>query len=279
MIWGYANGWFPAFRGGNDDSVFTRLDFLEKWTFFREVPVPLGWLVNLDSSERARLQERIDRSGFILTPSVGFDYADASASEAERQAGEILRSLESCRSLARSPAVFTSARCEHRFADDLPLEEKLDRLAGGMRPLAQGVHDLGLRLGINNQGDFYIDDFLALCERTPHLWLFIDTSNIFWAGEPIFPAFERAAPKTIGTHWRDEKCVPGNKKPRGFLLENCVTGTGHVDLERCFRVLREKAPFPDELVMELELFPGRGIDHEEALQQAIDYLARFRTES
>ena len=51
-----------------------------------------------------------------------------------------------------------------------------------------------------------------------------------------------------------------------------MTGEGDVPLRRCFDVLRERAPNPDRLVMELELFPPKRVDRLDAIEQAVSYL-------
>lgn len=271
MLWGYANGWFPEYLTEDDDPLHAKLKFLLRYGF-REMPVLLKDILAMTEDQRDKLGEFLSVHDLHLTPQIWYDYVGTSEEEANRGEEEIIQGLRKHTQLLRNWSVFTMAGAGHRFDHDLPLDEKLQRLSTRLRPIAAACHELGTPLGINNQGDFYISDFLSLCQQTPELRLHIDTANIFWAGEPIFPAFELAAPLTIGTHWRDEICIPGNRKPRGLMLENCVTGDGDVPLEQCLQVLREKAPNPDRLVMELELFPPRGSDRIQAIQRSVSFL-------
>ncbi len=271
MLWGYANGWFPEYLTDDEDPLYAKLRFLLKYGF-KEMPISLKDILDMEEAQRDKLGEFLSVHDLHLTPQVWYDYVGASEEEARRSEEEIIEGLRKHTGLLRNWSVFTMAGAGHRFDHDLPLEEKLQRLSDRLRPISAACHELGTSLGLNNQGDFYISDFVSLCQQTPELRLHIDTANIFWAGEPIFPAFELAAPLTVGTHWRDELCVPGNRQPRGLLLENCTTGEGDVPLRQCLEVLREKAPNPHRLVMELELFPQRGSDRVQALEKSIDFL-------
>ena len=271
MLWGYANGWFPEYLTADDDPLYAKLKFLLKHGF-REMPLPLAEVVSMDEARRDQFGQFLADHDLHVTPQVAYDYVCADAEEAKRNQDYIAKGLRAHSPLLRNWSVFTMAGAGRRFDRNLAPEEKLRRLSERLAPLAAVCHDLGTPLAINNQGDFYMADFVALCESTPPLSLHVDTSNIFWAGEPIFPAFELAAPFTVGTHWRDEICVLGSRQPRGVMLENCVTGEGDVPLRRCFDVLREKAPDPNRLVMELELFPPTGVDRLDAIDAAVSYL-------
>ncbi len=270
MIWGYQNGWFPEFLTEDDDPLRAKLKFLARHGL-HDTAVDLDQLLALSDDDRQWVADYVQQHDLHLEPSVWYDYVHADDAEAEREQRRIIAGLEELTPLFRSVAVFTRAGCGHRFDGTLPVEEKIERLSARLAPLAAACEQLGTPLGINNQGDFYISDFIALCDRTPGLKLWVDTSNIFWACEPIFPAFELAAPYTIATHWRDERIVLGNRKPRGVLLENCVTGQGHVDLRRCYNVLRTRAPQPERLLMQIELFPPSDVPKSEALEQALGF--------
>jgi len=270
MIWGYQNGWFPEFLAEDENVLWAKLKFLAKHGL-HDTAVGLDELLGLSEAERDRIAAYLEEHDLRIEPAVKYDYVNADDSEAAERERGIVEGLERIVPKFRSVAVFTAAGCGHRFDGALPAEEKLERLSRRLAPLAKACEDLGTPMGINNQGDFYIGDFVQLCERTPGLMLWIDTANIFWACEPIFPAFEQAAPYIVGTHWRDERVILGNKKPRGVLLENCVTGQGHVDLRRCYQVLKEKAPNPDRVAMQIELFPPKGLAREEALEQALAF--------
>ena len=268
MIWGYQNGWFPEFLEAGLSKLWGKLHFLQRYGF-KDTTVDIEELLELAPEERDRVAAYLSEHDLHIQPSVWYDYVNSDDRVAQDAHEALVEGLAALVQPMRSTVVFTKAGCGHRFDGSLPVDEKLSRLSSRLAPLATACKSLGAPLAINNQGDFYIGDFCELADRTDELYLWIDTANIFWAGEPIFPAFERAAERTLATHWRDEKVVPGNKKPRGVLLENCVTGHGDVNLPRCYQTLLERAPDPDNLVMEIELFPPRGMDKTQALHEAI----------
>lgn len=270
MLWGYQNGWFPDFLTEGATKLWSKLYFLQRHGL-QTTTVDLEELTALPPDERRQVAEYLRAHDLHLNISVWYDYVNATDNAAQAAQEQIVQGLTDLHEPMRTVGVFTRAGCGHRFDGTPPVEEKLTRLSERLRPLAAACESLGTPLGINNQGDLYIGDFCDLCERTPGLYLWVDTSNIFWACEPIFPAFERAAERTIGTHWRDERIVIGNRKPRGVMLENCVTGEGDVDLPRCYRTLLDRAPEPDTLLMEIELFPPREMDKHDALEQALAF--------
>jgi sugar phosphate isomerase/epimerase len=270
MLWGYQNGWFPEFLTEGETKLWSKLLFLKKYGF-KNTAVELEELTELSRDEMEKVAAFVRENDLHIEPSVWYDYVNSDDSAAQEAHDAVVAGLEAVCGQLRSTAVFTRAGCGHRFDGKPPVQEKIRRLSDRLSPLAKACKSIGTPLGINNQGDFYIDDFCQLADGTDDLFLWIDTSNIFWACEPIFPAFERAAERTIGTHWRDEKIVIGNRKPRGVMLENCTMGDGDVDLRRCFRVLQERAPKPEALVMQIELFPESGADRVASLERTLSF--------
>ncbi len=278
MIWGYANGWWPQFLTRDDDELYAKLKFLLAHDL-QETGVPLSEVSERSDAERGRLGGFLAENDLHLTPSVWFDYLHADEDEARRKAEDIAGDLETCGPLLRAWSVMTKAGAGHRFDRNPPIEEKMERICRSIAPLAEVCHELGMPLMIDTQGDFYSTDFVEMCRRVPHLYLHVDTANIFWAGERVRPAFERMAPHVIGTHWRDERVTIGNRKPRGVLLHNCVTGQGDVPLRELYEVLMEKAPDPDRLVMQLEMFGPREMDRLECLEQSLAFIRSLGEES
>jgi len=271
MLWGYALGWWPEFLTLDENELYAKLKFLLAHDL-KATNIKLEQFLAMPQEERARLGEFLAENDLHLTPYVWFDYVNSTAEEAKQRTDEIVAGLSECVPLLRAWVVVTHAGCGHRFDRTMPPEEKVRRLSEALRPLAAACHELGAPLGINNQGDFYVSDFVELCERTPHLGVHLDTANIFWAGERIHPAFETIAPYVIGTHWRDERITIGERKPRGVMLHNCVTGDGDVGLRECYDQLVRLAPNPRRLVMEMEMFPPREMDKTEALEKSLAFV-------
>lgn len=271
MLWGYALGWWPEFLTLDQNELYAKLEFLVAHDL-KATNIRLEQLLAMPPDERARLGEFLADNDLHLTPYVWFDYVNAAADEARRRTDEMIAGLSECVPLLRAWVVVTHAGCGHRFDRTMPPQEKVRRLSEALGPIAAACHALGAPLAINNQGDFYVSDFVELCERTPHLGVHLDTANIFWAGERIHPAFETIAPYVFGTHWRDERITIGERKPRGVMLHNCVTGEGDVGLRECYDQLVRLAPNPGRLVMEIEMFPPSEMNKTEALEKSLTFV-------
>ncbi len=278
MLWGYANGWYPEFLTRDEDKLYAKLKFLLDHDL-QETGVLLEEVAERSVRERDRLGAFLRDNDLHLTPTVWFDYLNADEGEARRQTEEIAAALRTCGPLMRAQSVMTYAGAGHRFDRNPPVEEKIERICRSIEPLAALCHELDMPLMIDTQGDFYSTDFVHMCERVPHLYIHVDTANIFWACERIRPAFERMAPHVMGTHWRDERVSIGNRKPRGVLLHNCVTGQGDVPLRELYPVLLEEAPAPDRLVMQLEMFGPPEMEAEECLRQSLAFIRSMREEN
>ena len=170
-----------------------------------------------------------------------------------------------------APIVTTCVGPYHRFMDSPSLEEQLDRLAERLTPLARGCHELGCPLGIENHGDYYCDDLVALCRRVPHLGIFLDTGNTYLIGEQPLPACRAAAPYTIGTHFKDHRVYPDHKELK-FVIGGAPLGQGHVGLAEIYRLLVDLAPSPETLVMQWEMIPPQGMDPFECLEQSWEFV-------
>jgi sugar phosphate isomerase/epimerase len=278
VLWGYANGWYPEFLARDDDELYAKLKFLLAHGL-QETGVPLEDVAALPEGERARLGEFLEENDLHLTPYVGYDYVNAGEDEARSATEEICEGLQRYGPMLRAWCVFTNARAGHRFDRSVPVEEKIERLCTRLRPLAAACHQMGMPLGINNQGDFYCHEFAEMCERTPHLFVHLDTANIYWAGERFWPAFETVAPHVIATHWRDERVLIGQRKPRGVALKNCAMGEGDVPLRRAYTHLLEVAPRPDRLVMEIEMFSPPEMTHAECLEKTLAFVRSLEEET
>jgi len=271
MLWGYALGWWPEFLTLDEDPLYARLKFLLAHDL-RATNIKLDQLMAMTAEERARLGAFLADNDLHLIPYVWYDYVKSTPDEAKQHTDEIIAVLTECVAMLRTWIVVTHAGCGHRFDRTMPVGEKVRRLSEALGPISAACHALGAPLAINNQGDFYVSDFVELCERTPHLGVHLDTANIFWAGERMHPALETIAPHVFGTHWRDERITIGERKPRGVMLHNCCTGDGDVGLRECYDQLVKLAPDPKRLVMEIEMFPPSEMDKTEALEKSLAFV-------
>ena len=173
----------------------------------------------------------------------------------------------------RGEIVMTGAGGGHRFDRSLPVEEKLDLMASAFAPLAGVCNELGAPLGIENHGDYYCSDLVTLCERTPHMGIFLDVGNTFLIGEQPIPAFEAAVPYTIGTHFKDHLVCPRlEARPLHFEIAGSALGEGDVPLRECYDMLLSDAPEPDSLVMEIEMISPDGMAPLDCLERSLSFI-------
>ncbi len=276
MIWGYALPWFQEFLQADADPLTARLNFLLAHDL-RATHVSLRELDDMDDRRRGRLADFLTRSDLRLVPTVWFDYLDPNGDALKRGTEQAIAALRRYASLLRAPIVTTGIGRYHRFMRQPSLAEQMDRLPLALAPLAQACHELGCPLGIENHGDYYCSDLVTLCERTPHLRIFLDTGNTYLIGEQSLPAIRAAAPLTIGTHFKDHHVWPEkNTYPLRFEIGGAVLGDGDVGLAQAHRILADHAPDPDRLVMLMEMIPPRPMDPLVCLEKSLAFVRRLQ---
>jgi sugar phosphate isomerase/epimerase len=274
MIWGYALIWAQQYLTRDTDPLYAKLKFLSHYGL-QTTHIGLGEIDKMDAAQRDRLGGYLQEHGLYLTPGVGAKFLSPDRDQIKRQTDEALARLERHHKLLRAPIVTTAAGGVHRFVKDPPLDRQLDLIANGLTPIAKRCHELGLPLGIENHGDYYISDLVELCRRVPHLGIFLDTGNTFLIGEAPLPAFHAAAPYVVGTHFKDHHVCPRpDARPLHFEVGASVIGEGDVPLRECYRILKEKCPSFDKLAMIIELIPPSfaGNDPVEAVEKSVAFI-------
>jgi sugar phosphate isomerase/epimerase len=271
MIWGYAGPWFGEFLGG-DDTLLGRLKWLAAQGL-RAAHVSLGEYGRLSPEDQAAVAQFLVDYDLHLVPVVHFDFLAPDADEVLRHTEAAIRAVGQYRQPLRAPIVTTLVGKYHRFMREPSLEEQLERLPSVLAPLASACQELGCPLGIENHGDYYCSDLVELCRRTPFLGIFLDTGNTYLIGEQSLPAIREAAPRTIGTHFKDHHVWPEKQTyPLRFEIGGAVLGEGDVGLREAFDVLTALAPGPGNLVMLIEMIPPRPMGPEACLEKTLAFV-------
>ena len=272
MIWGYACPWYGEFLALDEDPLYARLKFLVEHDL-TVTGVPISEIADMTDAERDLVAQFLVDHSLQLAPHVGLGYISSEAEAVKRETEAIVNALERYLPLLRGTIVKTTAGAGHRFDRDPPLEAKLERMSSALAPLAAACWDLGAPLAIENHGDFYCSDLVALCERTPHLHIFLDTGNTYLIGEQPMPAFEAAAPHTVGTHFKDHRVRPRlDARPLHFEVGGSPLGEGDVPLRECYDLLLARAPYPDKLVMEIEMICPEDMSALECLDRSLSFI-------
>jgi len=269
MLWGFSGVWpgeFGIYRA--QDALLAKLQFLVNHGFQSG---SVSSTEVRESQRRTQIAQFVAKHDLRLTVHAHLDAFTADRDTLKRETDALLADLAACKEPLRMPIVTFCAGRVHRFMDAPSLAEQLDRLTEALTPLAAGCHELGCPLGIENHGDYYCSDLVELCERVPHLGIFLDTGNAYLIGEQPIPAARDAAPFTIGTHFKDHRVYP-DLKALAFVIKGAVLGQGHVGLAEIYRILCEHAPDPADLVMHWELVPPREMGAFEALERSWDFV-------
>jgi sugar phosphate isomerase/epimerase len=264
MIWGYAGVYPGAFGVWQGDVQMNMLRFVAEHGF-KCTGVSLNELK--DPARREQIARFVNDHDMHLSVRPHLNYFGDDPARLRREIDEALKLIETASRSIRIPIVTTGGSPLHRFTARPTLAEQMDRLAEGLTPLAAGCRQLGKPLGIENHGDYYISDLVGLCQRVPHLGIFLDTGNTFLVGEQSVPACRLAAPYTVGTHFKDHIVYP-DPRTLTFHVTGAVLGEGHVGLREVYDALLELNPNPDALVMEFELVPPADMDPFEALKRS-----------
>lgn len=270
MIWGFAGPWYgQLYDHTRPDKQIAQLEALVGFGI-PMTSVGLGQVAAMDEAERDRLGQFVADHDMRLNVHVGGAPLDAADDAVQRTADTVAANLERFRPLLRPMIAHTGARAGHRFDRSAPVEERLAKISRALAPVAQACKGAGLRLGIENHGDFYCSDWVELCTMTPDLHIFLDTGNTFLIGERPIPAYEAAAPYTIGGHFKDHRVGP-NLKTLHFELDGCVLGEGDAELSRCWEILLRNAPDPGSLAMEIEMICPEGMDPCDCLRRSLAF--------
>jgi sugar phosphate isomerase/epimerase len=271
LLWGYAGVWPAVFTRGRGYELEARLEFLAEWGLKVTGTAP-AWFDEWEPARRDAVFQYLADHDLHLTFGVwgGYFVPD---DEARRHADRALQAIDRWRVPGRATIVTTGAGGIHRFVREPPLERQLDILAERLAPLAKGCHEMGLRFGIENHGDYYVSDLVDLCRRVPHLGIFLDTGNTYLIGEPSLPAIRLAAPYTIGTHFKDHHVRPVlDARPLHFEVGPAILGEGDVGLREAYEILVRHAPRPRELVMEIEMVPPEDPGPVESLRRSLEFV-------
>jgi sugar phosphate isomerase/epimerase len=256
----------------DNDQFQARLKFLKKYDL-KVVGMGLRQIEQMEATQRDGLAQFLSENGMQVVPHLGFDYLNADANEISHQAHTHAAVLRTHLPWMKSTIAVTTPRAGHRFDRTMPLNEKMERLSRALAPLARVCQEAGVVLGIENHGDYYCSDLAELCRNTPHLYIFLDTGNTYLIGESPLPAFEIAAPFTIGTHFKDHRVAPRPEaRPLHFEVAGSVLGEGDVPLRECYQLLLDKAPFPDKLIMEMEVVSPDDVDPLNCFERSLDFV-------
>ena len=273
-IWGLALAWYGDYtKGGNADPYLAKMDFLDRYGM-KAFIAGVEEIDGLGDARREALFAALaDRDMHCILHS-SIDHMDWETGEQDHEIEKQLRLLDRYIVPCRSSIVTTCAGDSNRYDRKMPWEEKVERFSRIMKPVARLCWDKGSPFGIENHADYFVTDLLEILRETPRLYLFLDTANALHIGEQPVRACEDAAPYVIGTHFKDHFMVRGEIAPLHYEIRGSALGDGDAELRKQYRIIMEKSPFRDKLVMLFELFtPDDGsLTHLECFEKSVGFV-------
>lgn len=270
-LWGYAGVYPGEFRLWDGDEFRNRYRFLASHGF---KVTGLELSVVRDAEKRVFLRDYVREQGFRHNVHFGCEYFREKPEVLLAEVEHFLRELAPVREELGVVLVTTTVGPYHRFMRDPSLAYQMERLRLVLTPLAAGLAEWGVRLGIENHCDYHLTDLVALCDEVPGLGIFWDTGNGLITGEKPLDVSRKVAPYVVGTHFKDFYCVPEENELK-LVVRGASLGDGDVGLESIYRDLLAYHPRPEELVMEIELIPDAGLDPWDSLERSKRFVEKL----
>ncbi|MBN1671388.1 MAG: sugar phosphate isomerase/epimerase [Kiritimatiellae bacterium] len=164
------------------------------------------------------------------------------------------------------------------FDEEAPQERRLRAAVQGLKAACGYAGDRGVTLALENHGGTTSDEMLRVLEQvdSPHVGVCLDVGNWWFTCEDPVASSSKFLDRTYTTHFKDYKVILTHY---GMRLEGCALGDGCLELERLFRMIRERAPHCDVLTLELPC-PARETQEqslaaeEEMVRASFDYARR-----
>lgn len=137
------------------------------------------------------------------------------------------------------------------FFDPQDLREKrLKDTAANLQVASQYAEEKGIRIAVENHGDFNSQELLQLIKEvnSPYVGICLDTGNWLMSFEDPVEASKKVIEYTFTTHFKDYRVQNTNY---GMIVEGCPLGEGHIDIKTIYKLIRDYAPNCQTLTLEI----------------------------
>lgn len=272
LRWGYALPWYGPFMMLDENPLYAKLKFLHQYNL-KSTHIGMDEISALNEAEQEVLGRFLEDHDLEVFPHIRIPHMGVSADEVKRAQESAITFLFKYKKIMRNRITHTGANAGHRFDRSAPVGAKMESLSRALAPVAVACEEMGIPLVIENHGDFYVSEYIDLIKQTPHLYMFLDTGNTYLLGEKPLPAFELAAPYTLGTHFKDHRVSPQYEaRPLHFEVAGSAIGEGDVPLRECYDLLMKHAPNPKNLVMVMEMICPDHLDPVDCIERSIRFV-------
>lgn len=156
-----------------------------------------------------------------------------------------------------------------------PVKAQQDRLVPILKDLAAEARERGLKLGLENHGDFTAEELIEILSRVaaPNLGVTLDTCNNLRILEDPVAESIKLAPYAVATHIKDATAT-GIGSPRTWrtFFPSIGLGKGIIDIARILQTLKNNG-YEGLLCIELDILPA-GHHEDEELADSVAFLKR-----
>jgi len=202
--------------------------------------VGLGEMPKLESSEFESFRKTIADGGLFW---------EVSAGSVQREDG-VRRALEYNAALGTKVVRAFMEGFGIQFKG-VSLDDYVSEAITHIKNLLPEFERRGLYLCLENHGGLRMKHIRRVLQTFPskHLGLNLDTGNPVLTFEDPVTVIKELAPRTYTCHLKDWNLI---RCKDGLIVRGCALGEGVVDLKAALDILRTRAPFPDELHLNIE---------------------------
>lgn len=233
----------------------------------------------LDSPDAIkRYEAQLGKHG--IRPSALLLGTDFNQADADAEVAWVVSAVRAAQALGLKAIRVDSAMTGQR---ELPLEERVDRYATGIRRVLQETGDSPVALGVENHGFQGNDpnwlEMLFGKVDNPRFGMTIDTGNFYWAGHPldrVYEIMEHLAPRCKHTHCKNIKYpaeLRNQQRELGWKYGEYVAPLyeGDIDHHRVARILKNGGYDGDMCIEDESLGHYQGAERQAVLRKDVEY--------
>ena len=153
------------------------------------------------------------------------------------------------------------ARVLRLITDGPGFEPDLPNLCSILASTTPRLEENGVVLGIENHDRFHAYEYARIIEKVghPQVGLTVDTVNSLSLEETVDEVLEYMAPYCVCLHIKDY-VIKRNNGGGGLMITGAITGTGRLDVYRCYDECRKKASADFNIILESWMAPGSTLE-------------------
>lgn len=143
------------------------------------------------------------------------------------------------------------ARVLRMISDGPGFEPDVSDLCSILSSVTPCLEENGVVLGLENHDRFHAYEYARIIEKVghPQIGLTVDTVNSLSLEEPVDEVLKYMAPYCVCLHIKDY-VIKRNNGGGGLMITGALTGTGRLDIYRCYDECRRKSDADFNIILE-----------------------------